>query len=173
MNYVDPMFVKLCQVHGVNPVARKQAEDIIKAAKSREKNPPLNAIIAEEASRCPWPCYATHEVRGDVASVDDSSRIFVRDIIAAVSSESDVSIHGIICNRRSQKQVLARHCAMYLAKELTPYSYPVIGKHLGGRDHTTIMHGVRRIQKMIDEGNQSLIEFLAKVRERLKGASAE
>lgn len=173
MNYVDPMFVKLCQVHGVNPVARKQAEDIIKSAEAREKNPPLNTILAEAASRCPWPCYVTKEVRVDVFSVEDSAHIFVLDIVASVAKESGVSIQDILSNRRSQKQVLARHCVMWLAKELTPHSYPFIGKHLGGRDHTTIMHGVRRVQKMIDGGNASLINFLAKVSQRLRGSNNE
>jgi chromosomal replication initiator protein len=41
-----------------------------------------------------------------------------------------------------------RQIAMYLSKQLTPRSLPEIGRRFGGRDHTTIMHGVRRIEEL-------------------------
>ena len=44
---------------------------------------------------------------------------------------------------------------MYLCKELTSYSYPEIGKAFGGKDHTTVLHAVKKIQSMI-ESDQKL-----------------
>ncbi|MBU0643248.1 MAG: chromosomal replication initiator protein DnaA, partial [Alphaproteobacteria bacterium] len=41
-----------------------------------------------------------------------------------------------------------RQVAMYLAKQLTSRSLPEIGRRFGGRDHTTVMHGVRRIEEL-------------------------
>jgi len=48
--------------------------------------------------------------------------------------------------RRLARLVFVRHVAMYLAKELTTRSYPAIARQMGGRDHTTILNGVRKIQ---------------------------
>ena len=44
--------------------------------------------------------------------------------------------------------------AMYLAKKLTPRSYPEIGRKFGGRDHTTVLHGVRKIEELITQDSQ-------------------
>lgn len=51
--------------------------------------------------------------------------------------------------RRAREAYLPRAAAIYLCKQFTPKSYPVLGRHFGGRDHTTIMHSVRAIEKMI------------------------
>jgi chromosomal replication initiator protein len=47
---------------------------------------------------------------------------------------------------------------MYLARQLTKMSYPQIGRRLGGRDHTTILHGNRKITKMLRETNTMAYE---------------
>ena len=84
----------------------------------------------------------------------------LRDILRAHAS--DVTVEGIqkrvaehfgvrvsdMCSARRQKVIVRpRHVAMYLAKELTPRSYPEIGRKFGNRDHTTVMNAVRRIDK--------------------------
>ena len=53
-------------------------------------------------------------------------------------------------SRRSINIARPRQIAMYLCKELTSYSYPEIGKAFGGKDHTTVLHAVKKIQSMID-----------------------
>jgi chromosomal replication initiator protein len=58
---------------------------------------------------------------------------------------------------------------MYLAKKLTAHSFPRIGKLMGGKDHTTVLHGTRRIQAMLDAGNESLSDFISRASARLEG----
>ena len=53
---------------------------------------------------------------------------------------------------RSKDQTMPRHIAIYLCHELTPNSYPQIGRKFGGRDHTTCIHAVRKITQMVQQG---------------------
>ncbi len=57
---------------------------------------------------------------------------------------------------------------MYLAKQLTPRSLPEIGRRFGGRDHTTIMHGVRQIEELMATDSQ-LSDDLQLLRRLLEG----
>jgi chromosomal replication initiation ATPase DnaA len=69
----------------------------------------------------------------------------VHRIIGAVCDKYKVSRTDLLSTRRSAYIVRPRHIAMYLAKKLTLRSYPEIGRQLGGRDHSTIIHGARKI----------------------------
>jgi len=60
-----------------------------------------------------------------------------------------VDYHDLVSERRTRKLVKPRHEAMYLAKRLTPASVPAIGRRLGGRDHTTVLHGIRNVEMRI------------------------
>jgi chromosomal replication initiator protein len=61
-----------------------------------------------------------------------------------------------------------RQIAMYLAKQLTPRSLPEIGRRFGGRDHTTIMHGVRKIEELMATDSQ-MSDDLQMLRRQLQG----
>lgn len=67
--------------------------------------------------------------------------------------------------RRNAHTVRARHAAMYLARTLTEYSFPEISRRFGGRDHTTALHAVRKIEYLLenDEGMRTDIELLRAV----------
>jgi chromosomal replication initiator protein len=54
----------------------------------------------------------------------------------------------IIGPKRLRSYARPRQVAMYLCKQLTSRSLPEIGRRFGGRDHTTVMHGVRRIEEL-------------------------
>ena len=69
------------------------------------------------------------------------------DIIAAVAAEVGVSRHELVARDRRPIVVWARHLAMYLARELTGASLPDIGRAFGGRNHTTVLHAIRRVQR--------------------------
>jgi chromosomal replication initiator protein len=65
-------------------------------------------------------------------------------------------------SRRARMVARPRQVAMYLAKQLTQRSLPEIGKRFGGRDHTTVMHAVRKIEELtrIDQALAEDVEML-------------
>jgi hypothetical protein len=68
------------------------------------------------------------------------------DILCATAARYDMPVNDILSERRNHRIALARHAGMYLARELTLKTFPEIGRAFGGRDHTTVLHGVRRIE---------------------------
>jgi chromosomal replication initiator protein len=68
----------------------------------------------------------------------------------------------LLSSRRTANVVRPRQIAMYLAKTLTLRSLPEIGRRFGGRDHTTVLHAVRKIESLIgtDNGLAAEIEVL-------------
>ncbi len=70
-------------------------------------------------------------------------------ILAAVAAHYDVEVAEILAHRRTAHLVIPRQVAVYLAKALTGRSLPDIGRRFGGRDHTTILHGVRKIAALM------------------------
>lgn len=77
----------------------------------------------------------------------------VLSIIRATCEHFGRSYADIMSLRRDVAHVWPRHVAMYLAKTLTKQSFPEIGRRMGDRDHTTILHGVRKMQTLINEGH--------------------
>lgn len=73
----------------------------------------------------------------------------LEDIVKIVARYYEISTMDIYSSRRTAKIVLPRQIAAYLAKTLTPRSLPEIGRRLGGRDHTTILHAVRKIDRLL------------------------
>lgn len=72
----------------------------------------------------------------------------MRQICNAVSRRAKIGIRDIASTRRHANVVRPRQMAMYLIKTLTTFSFPQIGRFLGGRDHTTILHGVKKIEHL-------------------------
>ena len=92
-----------------------------------------------------------------------SQRIF--DVVARISTTSSigaVTVRDIKSARRHKKIVYWRQIAFYLMKKHTNLSYPHIGKLVGGRDHSTVHHGVSKI-----ESNYKTYEFHIQLAERL------
>lgn len=94
----------------------------------------------------------------------------VNEIIRAVAAEYRVSVMDIVSARCAKKVVLPRHIAMLLARRLTHLSMPQIGQRMGGRDHTTILHGVRSIEQKI-ASDPALAEIVARIELSLVEAS--
>jgi chromosomal replication initiator protein len=67
------------------------------------------------------------------------------DIQAAAAGALDVAPESLIAHDRRPKVALARQVAMYLAREMTDASLPAIGRHFGGRNHSTVLHAHRRV----------------------------
>ncbi len=78
----------------------------------------------------------------------EQKRVRIEDIQKVVSRHYNVSKNDLLSNRRTRVIVRPRQIAMYLSKVLTPRSLPEIGRRFGGRDHTTVLHAVRKVEKM-------------------------
>lgn len=85
------------------------------------------------------------EVIRDLVRPSDPRRIRVEDILRIVAKHYGVSRSDLLSARRTANVVRPRQIAMYLAKTLTLRSLPEIGRRFGGRDHTTVLHAVRKI----------------------------
>lgn len=83
----------------------------------------------------------TENQKGQPLSVDK--------ILKAIQKYYRVSVDDILSKKRSSTVIRPRHVAMYLIKNLTGLSTPEIGRELGGKDHTTVMHGHKTIDKEI------------------------
>ena len=75
-------------------------------------------------------------------------RITVDDIQKAVAEHFGLKQADLLSERRTRAIARPRQAAMYLAKQLTTRSLPDIGRRFGGRDHTTVLHAVRRIEEL-------------------------
>lgn len=96
----------------------------------------------------------------------------VLTITRAASRHSGYSVGDIISHRRRAPMVRVRHVVMYLSYRLTSMSFPEIGRLLGDRDHTTILHGVRKIERLI-QFDDRLSDDVAAIRDLAIAADPE
>ena len=88
---------------------------------------------------------------GDLIRAHDAKRVRIEDILKMVSRHYKVPRNELLSARRSRDVVRPRQIAMFLAKALTSRSLPEIGRRFGGRDHTTVLHSVRKVEQMIKD----------------------
>ncbi|MFG1305001.1 chromosomal replication initiator protein DnaA [Xanthobacter autotrophicus] len=86
----------------------------------------------------------------DLIRPTDPKRVRVDDILRVVAKHYNVSRADLLSQRRTATVVKPRQIAMYLAKTLTLRSLPEIGRRFGGRDHTTVLHAVRKIDGLVN-----------------------
>lgn len=97
---------------------------------------------------------AEREVR-DLIRPQEPKRVKIEDIQRIVARQYNVSRADLLSSRRTANVVRPRQVAMYLAKTLTLRSLPEIGRRFGGRDHTTVLHAVRKIEGLV--GNDTML----------------
>jgi chromosomal replication initiator protein len=97
---------------------------------------------------------AEREVR-DLIRPQEPKRVKIEDIQRIVARQYNVSRSDLLSSRRTANVVRPRQVAMYLAKTLTLRSLPEIGRRFGGRDHTTVLHAVRKIEGLV--GNDAML----------------
>jgi chromosomal replication initiator protein len=95
---------------------------------------------------------AEHEMR-DLIRPAEPKRVRIEDIQRIVARQYNVSRSDLLSSRRTANVVRPRQVAMYLAKVLTLRSLPEIGRRFGGRDHTTVLHAVRKIEALSGNDN--------------------
>jgi chromosomal replication initiator protein len=84
----------------------------------------------------------------DLIRPQEPKRVRIEDIQRVVARQYNVSRADLLSSRRTANVVRPRQVAMYLAKILTLRSLPEIGRRFGGRDHTTVLHAVRKIEAL-------------------------
>jgi chromosomal replication initiator protein len=118
----------------------------------RELEGALTRVIAYASlTGRPITASVADEVLKDLFPGGSARAITVEQVQAAVCEWFGVSQADLRGDKRPQSIAYPRHIAMYLCRELTDQSLPKIGAKFGGRDHSTVMHGVRRIGDLIRE----------------------
>lgn len=133
-------------------------EYIAKNIKSniRELEGSLNKIIAyANLEKREINLSLAEQVLKDIISPNEKKIITPEYIINTVAEHFDLSPSDIMGSKRVSKIVHPRQIAMYLCREMTDVSLIVIGKCMGNRDHTTIMHGIEKIEKELSNINNN------------------
>lgn len=86
----------------------------------------------------------------DIISPDEKKIITPEYIISVVCEHFNVTAADLCGNKRNSKIVVPRQIAMYLCRDIIDTSLKAIGKQLGNRDHTTVMHGIEKIEKEME-----------------------
>jgi chromosomal replication initiator protein len=89
----------------------------------------------------------------------------VDDIKKAVATHFGIKVSEIISKRRTKNLSFPRHIAMYLCRKHTTYSYPEIGEHFGGRDHSSVIHAATVVSSKVssDQTVKELVETIEKM----------
>jgi len=95
----------------------------------------------------------TQDCLADILRASDR-KVTIEEIQRKVSEHYNIRLSDLIGPRRMRVIARPRQVAMYLSKHLTSRSLPEIGRRFGGRDHTTVMHGVKRIEELKSHDNQ-------------------
>lgn len=90
----------------------------------------------------------------DLLRARESKKPKIEEVQQVVCQHFNVSREDLVSARRTKVIVRPRQIAMYLAKTLTPRSLPEIGRRFGHRDHTTVLHAVRKVEDLITKDEQ-------------------
>ncbi|HEV2673865.1 MAG TPA: chromosomal replication initiator protein DnaA [Aliidongia sp.] len=91
---------------------------------------------------------SAQDVLHDLLRANDR-RVTIEEIQKRVAEHFNIRLADMHSARRARAVARPRQVAMYLCKQLTPRSLPEIGRKFGGRDHTTVMHAVRKIEELV------------------------
>jgi len=95
-------------------------------------------------------------------------KVTIEDIILQVSKAFNVKPSDIKSKKKHKLYSLPRQVGMFLARELTELSYPVIGQAFGGKDHSTVIHATRKIEKAL-ENNHTLRNTVDALKQDIRG----
>ncbi len=109
------------------------------------------------------------DVLRDVFPQGEPAVVSIERIQELVCDRFNVTLVELTSERRNQSIVYPRQVAMYLSRELTDSSLPKIGKHFGGRDHTTVIHATSKIARLIRE-DRSVYNLVQELTARVRQA---
>lgn len=134
------------------------------AALKRREKPQQVFVVVKERPKQPDEAPAPTPVDVQQIPITDAPDTPLRmdTIRRLVAQHYGVRKHDLLSDRRTADLVVPRHVVFYLGRRLTTLSLPMIGRHMGNRDHTTVLHGVRKIARdlQIDERLRASVEML-------------
>ena len=132
------------------------AEDVLEfvanriTGAGRELEGALNRIIASQhLTRQPMTVDLAAFALRDLSHTSELIRVRVDDILRIVGRHFNVTRADLLSPRRARAVVRPRQIGMYLAKKLTSRSLPEIGRRFGNRDHSTVLHAVRKVEELM------------------------
>lgn len=97
----------------------------------------------------------------------------ITTLLRSASQQFGLSMDELLSRRHHPHLARARHVVMFLATEISFMSFPEIGRRMAHRDHTTVMSGVRKMRRLLSEGDVQLASDIEAVRMRAFPAAAE
>ncbi|WJR68359.1 chromosomal replication initiator protein DnaA [Neorhizobium sp. CSC1952] len=119
------------------------------ASSGRELEGAFNQLLFRRSFEPSLSIERVDELLAHLVGAGEAKRVRIEDIQRIVARHYNVSRQELVSNRRTRVIVKPRQVAMYLSKTMTPRSFPEIGRRFGGRDHTTVLHAVRKIEELI------------------------
>jgi len=101
-----------------------------------------------------------------VGTVKKAKNISIENIIYTVSTYFNISENQILSRKRTKEIAFARQIAMYLAKELTPFTLESIGLNFGGKDHATVIYAYNTI-KELSKKDKNVINMIHDIKEKI------
>lgn len=145
--------------------ATEMRESYVERRKRLWGTPKLEAVeVAPPVAPEPPPAPPKQDLAGVVmmlaalAHVSEPHRPVIKFIKAVVARTFRVTVTELDSHLHSPRFVMPRHVTIVLARHFTPLSLPQIGRAIGGRDHTTIMHALRKMQPIYNRLKSELPE---------------
>jgi chromosomal replication initiator protein len=110
---------------------------------------------------------AMESVQGLIDVQDDKTKLSISKIINTVADYYSLAPYQLSGRIRTSQIALARHIAMYLSRELLDAPFTKIGEAFGGKDHATVMNGVKKVENGV-KTDKSLQKVISDIKERLK-----
>jgi chromosomal replication initiator protein len=133
----------------------------------RELEGALKRIVASaELSNREPSLESTKEILASIINTPKKRALLPRQVLETVAGFYDISLEDLKGKSRKKETVVPRQIVMYLLREEIKSSYPMIGRELGGRDHTTAMHACQKIEKELEK-DESLSQEIELIRQKL------
>lgn len=138
----------------------------------RELEGALNKIVAYHQFKNMQPSLASVQpLLHSFAPTLTKRSVTPRQLLEIIAVYFDISMEQILGKSRERRFAFPRQIAMFLLREEIKCSFPAIGDHIGGRDHTTAMHACNKIVNLVDKDDQLKQDLMA-LRERLYSTTA-
>lgn len=121
----------------------------------RELEGALNKIVVfQDMGREPLTLAKVQELLQSITNNNKRKSVSIKKIAENVAGFYSVTLEDLIKQSRKKEYVKPRQAAMYLVRKELSSSFPTIGEFFGGRDHTTVMHGVEKVEKAVKSEDQ-------------------